>query len=54
VNGNNAPAAGATVADGVSVAATGDYLYVDATVAIQNWLSETTNSGFLSRLPTAL
>ena len=47
VNGNNAPAAAAAVASGVSVSTTGTYLYVDATAAVQAWLNGTTNSGFV-------
>jgi hypothetical protein len=54
VNGNNALQRARRLASGVSVAAAGDYLYVDAAAAVRSWLSETTNSAFLSRLPTIL
>jgi hypothetical protein len=47
VTGNNTPAAGASVAGGVSVSTSGAYLYVDVTAALQSWLNGTTNSGFL-------
>ncbi len=47
VNGTNAPAAAAAVASGVSASSASDYLYVDATAAVQAWLSGTTNSGFI-------
>jgi len=47
VNGNNVPTAGAAVASGLSVSARSQYVYVDATAAVQNWLNGTTNSGFL-------
>jgi hypothetical protein len=47
VTGNNTPAAGTSVASGVSVSISGAYLYVDATAAVQSCLNGTTNSGFL-------
>jgi collagen type I alpha len=47
VNGTNAPAAAAAVATGVSVSTVSDYIYVDATAAVQSWLNGTTNSGFI-------
>ena len=47
VNGNNSPSAGAAVASGVSVATQDRYISVDATAAVQSWLTATVNSGFL-------
>ena len=48
VNGTNAPAPGATVANNVMVSSTDSYLTVDATAAVQNWVAGITpNSGFL-------
>jgi hypothetical protein len=48
VNGTNAPAAGAAVASGVSVLNANQYVFVDATQAVKNWVSGiTTNSGFI-------
>ena len=47
VNGTNNPVAGAAVASGVAVPATGNYLYVDATQAVKDWLGSTTNNGFI-------
>jgi len=47
VNGINAPVAAASVASAVPVTTGSDYLYVDATAAVQNWLNGTTNSGFI-------
>jgi hypothetical protein len=47
VNGTNAPVPAAAVASGVSVSTSGTYVYVDATAAVQSWLSGTTNSGFI-------
>ena len=47
VNGANAPVAAAAVASGVSVSTSSEYLYVDATAAVKNWLNGTTNSGFI-------
>ena len=47
VNGMNAPTISAAVASGVPVSAASDYLYVDATTAVKNWLSGTTNNGFI-------
>lgn len=47
VNGTNAPVAAAAVASGVSVSAGSDYLYVNATSAVQNWLGGTANNGFI-------
>jgi hypothetical protein len=48
VNGTNAPVAGASVASGVTVPTEDDYLYVNVTQAVQNWVNGTTpNNGFL-------
>jgi hypothetical protein len=48
VNGTNAPVPGATVAGGIPVPTEDDYLYVDATQAVQNWVNGVTpNNGFL-------
>ena len=49
VDGLNAPTAAAAVASGVSVTATaaGSYVYVDATAAVQSWLTATANNGFI-------
>ncbi len=47
VNGNNAPAAGLAVASGVAASAASEYITVDATAAVQAWLTGTTNSGFI-------
>ena len=47
VNGTNAPVPGAAVASAVAVSASSDYLYVDATAAVKNWLSGTNNNGFI-------
>ena len=48
VNGTNAPVPGASVASGVTVPAEDDYLYVDVTQAVQNWVNGTTpNDGFI-------
>ncbi len=47
VNGTTAPVAAAAVATSVSVSTVGDYIYVDATAAVQGWLNGTTNSGFI-------
>jgi hypothetical protein len=47
VNGTNAPVAGAAIASGVPVSTANTYFTVDATVAVKNWLTGTTNSGFL-------
>ena len=47
VTGSGSPVAGAAVASGVSVLQANSYIVVDATAAVQNWLSGTTNSGFL-------
>jgi hypothetical protein len=48
VNGNNAPTAGQSVASGVAVSAMGSYLYVDATSAIQSWVTTPdSNNGFI-------
>jgi hypothetical protein len=47
-DGTNAPVAAAVVASGVSVSMSDNYLYVDATAAVQSWLNGTTaNSGFI-------
>src|SRR5579863_10545310 len=42
VNGTDAPVAGGGVASGVSVSAGSEFLYVDATTAVKNWLTGTT------------
>jgi Collagen triple helix repeat (20 copies) len=47
VNGNNAPVPGLAVASGVSASAASEYITIDATAAVQAWLSGTTNSGFI-------
>ncbi len=47
VNGTDAPIPGAAVASGVPVTTANDYLYVDATSAVQNWLASTANNGFI-------
>ncbi len=47
VNGTNVPVAGAAIASGVPVSTANTYFTVDATVAVKNWLTGTTNSGFL-------
>ena len=47
VNGNNAPVPAASVASTVAVNNGSDYVAVDATAAVQAWLSGTTNSGFI-------
>ena len=48
VNGTNGPVAAASVASGISVPAIDTYLYVDATSAVQNWISHATNNnGFI-------
>ena len=47
VNGNNAPVAGAAVASAVAASAASEFITVDATAAVQAWLSGTTNSGFI-------
>ena len=47
VNGANAPVAAAAVASGVTVPATGAYLNVDVTTAVQSWLSGLSNNGFI-------
>jgi hypothetical protein len=48
VNGNNAPTAGATVASSVNVSTTDTFVTVDATAAVQGWLTTpTSNNGFL-------
>ena len=48
VSGTAGPVAAAAVASGISVTAAGNYVYVDATTAVQNWLNgSATNSGFI-------
>ena len=47
VNGTNAPVPATAVASGVPVLAGSEYVYVDATAAVRNWLSGTTNNGFI-------
>jgi Collagen triple helix repeat (20 copies) len=48
VTGNNSPAPGAAIATNVPVSATNTFITVDATAAVQAWLSSpTTNDGFL-------
>ncbi len=47
VNGSNAPVAGAAVVSGLTVPAASSFLYVDATAAVQSWLTGAANSGFL-------
>ena len=48
VSGTAGPVASAAVASGISVTAAGNYIYVDATAAVQNWLNgSATNSGFI-------
>ncbi len=48
VSGTAGPVAAAAVASGISVTAAGNYIYVDATAAVQNWLNgSATNSGFI-------
>lgn len=47
VTGNNAPVAAASVASGVLASTASEYITVDATAAVQAWLTATTNSGFI-------
>jgi hypothetical protein len=47
VNGTSSPVPAAAVASGVPVAQASEYLSVDATAAVQAWLTGTTNSGFI-------
>jgi hypothetical protein len=48
VTGLNAPSASGSVASGVSVSTAGDYIYVDATAAVQSWItSPDSNNGFI-------
>ncbi len=47
VNGTNAPAPGMAVATSVPVSTTNSYITVDATSAVQNWISGSPNNGFL-------
>jgi hypothetical protein len=47
VNGTNAPVPAAAVASGVQVSTNEDYIYVDATAAVQSWLNGTTNNGLI-------
>ncbi len=47
VNGTNTPVPLASVATGLSISAASDYIYVDATAAVQAWLNGTQNNGFI-------
>ncbi len=47
VNGTNTPVPLASVASGLSISAASDYIYVDATAAVQAWLNGTQNNGFI-------
>ena len=47
VNGTNAPVAAASVSSGVAINNGSYYVAVDATAAVQAWLSGTTNNGFI-------
>lgn len=47
LTGLNAPVAGATVASGVSIGAVDSYVSVDATAAVEAWLTATANNGFI-------
>ena len=48
VNGTNAPGPGATVADNVSISTVDEYVSVDATQAVQDWVNGTSNNdGFI-------
>ncbi len=47
VNGTNAPSPAAAVASGVSASAANEYITVDATAAVQAWLTGTNNNGFI-------
>jgi hypothetical protein len=47
VNGTNAPVAAAAIASGVSITAGDTFVAVDATAAVQSWLSGTTNNGVI-------
>jgi hypothetical protein len=47
VNGTNAPTVGAAVASGVAASAASEYITVDATAAVQAWLTGTNNNGFI-------
>ena len=48
VNGNNGPAPGAAVASGVAIAQANTYIVVDATAAVQSWVTTpASNNGFI-------
>jgi hypothetical protein len=48
VNGTNAPVGSATVASGVTIGNSGVYITVDATAAVQDWITNpSNNNGFL-------
>jgi hypothetical protein len=47
VNGTNSPVPGAAAASGVPVSSSSEYLYVDATAAVEAWLNGTNNNGFI-------
>jgi hypothetical protein len=48
VNGNNSPVPGATVASSVSISSADEFISVDATAAVQGWVTTpTSNSGFI-------
>ena len=47
VTGMNAPVPAASVFSSLSVTASDQYVYVDATTAVKNWLNGTTNNGFI-------
>ena len=48
VNGTNAPVGSATLASGVAIGNSGVYITVDATAAVQGWITDpSTNNGFL-------
>ena len=48
VTGLTAPSPGNAVATGVTVSAAGDYVYVDATAAVQSWITTPgSNNGFI-------
>jgi hypothetical protein len=47
VTGMNAPVAGAAIASGVSVATASDYVAVDVTQAVKDWLNGTPNDGLI-------
>ena len=47
VNGNSGIAPGSAVATNVAINTADDYIAVDATAAVQGWVSGTTNNGFI-------